>query len=346
MNNFLKDVLDQPDSMRKALESILTKENTNKMEEISKLSFDKVLFTGMGSSHFCNYGADIHLVQNGFASFVQSASQMLHYERNLINESSLLILVSQSGESGEIVRLIENIPENIKVVAITNNPNSTLGKRGNYTFLLGVEDEESVSTRTYLSSIILVNLIAKAITGKIKDIDISEIKDSVDKLEQLLKSYIEISEKMKAFIGVPPYICVIGRGASLSSVRAGALFIREVAKFPSIDFDSGEFRHGPFEMVDENFSGIIFAPEGITCGLNCKLAEDIADKGGKVVLVTNRKIKSALKNILVIEIETVNEYLFPILEIVPIQLFANYVAESKNLEVGKFRWSSKICKIE
>jgi glutamine---fructose-6-phosphate transaminase (isomerizing) len=346
MNSFLKDVLNQPDSLRESLDALISNGSIEKLKGIDGRKFEKIIFTGMGSSHFCNYGASILLNQMGFLSMVMSASEVLHYETNLINEKTLLVLVSQSGESGEIVKLIGKIPTTVTVVAITNNPNSTLGRRGDYTFLLNVAEEESVTTRTYLSSLMIADLLAKALVGQLNEDFINDARNLIDNLEGFLSTHAETSAKIKEFISEPPYFCIIGRGYSLSSVRAGALFIREVAKYPSLDFDGGEFRHGPYEMINKNFYALIFATDGPTYEINVGLAVNIAKHNGKAILVTNRNTEIKDKNILVIEQKASSEFLAPIIEIAPLQLLANILAESKNLEVGKFLLSSKITNVE
>ncbi|MBU3191026.1 SIS domain-containing protein [Clostridium bowmanii] len=346
MNIFLKDVLDQPNSLRKSLETLISSSCIKIMNEINVQEYEKIIFSGMGSSHFCNCAASTFLNQNGYISTVISTSQLLHYEINSINRKTLLVLVSQSGESAEIVKLIEKIPNNITVIAITNNVNSSLGKRGNFVFLLNVPDEEAVSTRTYLSSLIISNLLAKALVGQLNDDFINDVNTSLDNLENFLTSYTETGYLIKNFIQAPTYCCIIGRGYSLPSVHAGALFIRELAKYPSIDFESAEFRHGPFEMVNNGFLAMIFAPDGETYNLNIGLAENIAKHHGKAILVTNRKPQTTNENILVIEQKPCSEFLAPINEIAPLQLLANCLAEAKNLEVGTFLHSSKITKVE
>ena len=169
MNAYLKDVLDQPKSIRNAFANFTCAENLKMMKEISDLKYDKILFTGMGSSHYACYCASIHLNQQGFTSIVTSTSQLLHYEMELINKNTLLFLVSQSGESAEIVNLLGKMPEACAMVAITNNPQSTLAKIADYTFILNLEDEESVTTRTYVSSLVLIDLIAKSITRQLDE---------------------------------------------------------------------------------------------------------------------------------------------------------------------------------
>ena len=168
----------------------------------------------------------------------------------------------------------------------------------------------------------------------------------MDNMEKCTANYRTISDRLKAFLGLPSYLCIIGRGFSYSTVFSGGLFVREVSKFPCISIDSGEFRHGPMEMVDENFTGIVIAPEGATYDTNCNLAINIADKGGKVILITNFPTSIDNKGIMIMQLEPVDEFFSPIADIIPVQLVANYIAECKNLEVGKFRWSSKVTRIE
>ncbi|MCX7745522.1 MAG: SIS domain-containing protein [Clostridia bacterium] len=347
MNSYLKDVFAQPAILRKAFEEYISSESLNKMNQLARKKYHKVIYSGMGGSHYACYGACIELVRNGYNAFVKSAGELLHYEYQLLDENTLLFLVSQSGESAEIVHLIDKIPDSCTVVAITNKPDSTLAKRGNFVFTLNVPDEEAVATRTYLSTIILLGIIAKTMTKGLNDEMIDQFRSAINHIEKFLsKDFEAMKQELKEFIGVPGYICLTGRGFSYSTVLAGGLFIREVGKFPCISIDSGEFRHGPFELIDKDFTGIIVSPEGLTYGINRKLAEDIAKRGGKVLFITNRKTEFKHENIFTVEMENMDEFLAPITEIVPIQIVANNIAENKNIEVGKFRWSSKVVQSE
>ena len=138
-------------------------------------------------------------------------------------------------------------------------------------------------------------------------------------------------------------ISLIGRGNALSSVRAGALFMREVLKFPAMDFDSAEFRHGSMEMVQDDFYAVVFAPTGPTRELNTNLARDIVEKGGHVVLITDQEgTLETVQNLLQIVLPQAEEYASQLLQILPVQLLANAMAEEKHIPVGVFRWGSKI----
>jgi glutamine---fructose-6-phosphate transaminase (isomerizing) len=342
MNRYLSDVLMQPESVRKALAFYEAEGYIEKMNELRKTRFDKVVFAGMGSSHYCNFGAAIHLSSKGINAVAKSAGEILHYDRNSITEKTLLVLVSQSGESGEVVKFLETLPKSVKVVAITNEASSTLGKRGDPTFLLHVASEESVSTRTYLTSWILSGLVARALAGDLDARYLAQIREGVDLLEKLVKSHEEIGARLKAFMPNQRYICYLGRGHSYSTVFGGALFTSELAKYPAMGFDAGEFRHGPFEMVDESYGAMVFAPDGASWDSNVRMAVDIAEHGGKAILVTNRRPAGESKNLLVIEYGRIDEAITPLIDIAAAELFANMVAESKGIEIGKFRWGSKV----
>ena len=332
----------QPASLRKVLASFVSGGNADALKQLNRCEYEKIVFTGMGSSHYCCFGAGILLSWNGKTSIVKSASQILHYEMNLIDEKTLLFLVSQSGESAEIVSIINELPANTKVVAITNNIHSTLAKRADFLFNLDVENEESVTTRTYVASLLVINLIALSLTGKSNTESIDMFSSAIDNMDHFLKEYNESYKRITEFLGSPSFLCVIGRGFSYSTVFAGGLFINEVGKFPCKSIDSGEFRHGPWEMVDDSFAAIILAPKGKTFDLNKKLALDVAALGGKIILVTDEKIEKIHKNVLIVSYPDSNELTSTLIDIIPVQYTANYIAESKNLEVGKFKWSSKI----
>ncbi|SHE29059.1 SIS domain-containing protein [Alkalibacter saccharofermentans] len=344
MNNFIKDVTGQSESLKEGMKSFASKETLEKLNTLKSMGFNRVLFTGMGSSNFCSIPAKNLLIKNGIDAKVESASQILYYEMDSIKKDTLLVLISQSGESVEIVKLISQLPEDIFVVGVTNDPQSTLGKRAQITVVLNVEEEESVTTRTYLSSIMAVGLIGKSLTKDLNDEDIEDLLSAADSLKNLTDQWEGIKTKLMDFIPNPSYLCLIGRGDALTTARAGALFVREVSKFPALDFDSGEFRHGPFEMVDENFAGFIFAQDSHTWDLDLFLAKDGASRGGKIVFVTDKETEES-ENFLPLVIDKIDPLLSPVLQIVPVQLYADQLARNRGFEPGKFRWNTKITTI-
>ena len=107
-NVFLTDVLNQPKDMRRALRFYADFDDV--LGAIRALSPRSVLFTGMGSSHYCAQSTVIRLIQGGIPSRMESAGEILYYEDRSLLGAALTVLISQSGESGEIVDLLKQIP--------------------------------------------------------------------------------------------------------------------------------------------------------------------------------------------------------------------------------------------
>lgn len=348
MSTYLEDILSQPQQLSHALTAYSGSTVRQELDAIRNMQFRELIFAGMGSSNYCALPANVCLAVHGIQSQVISAGELLHYEYGRIKSDTLLCLISQSGESAEIVRLLEKIPADIQVIAVTNDPESTLGKRGNVMLPLGVSNEKSVTTRTYLASVCLTLLIAFTLTGEDMEDAISEFQTAYGKMERYLADSEINTKKLADFSENITGINVMGRGYAMTAVRAGALFFREVARYGATDFDSAEFRHGPMETVDTDFFGIVLAPSGETQELGLNLTREIAKKGGRVVLVTDEEASDPDpdERILLIKLPVVSERYSPFLQILPLQLLANALAEKKGIVAGDFRWGSKITAIE
>lgn len=349
-NFYLEDILSQGKELRTSLSFNRSNQVMEQFKTLSEKGIKKIIFSGMGSSHYCAYGADIRLKQQGINSQVISTGELIYYEKGCIDHGTVLCLISQSGESAETKHLLELVDSDVYVIAVTNQKESTLAKRGNMTFLLNVSDEISVTTRTYVCSLILAEMIAAAICKEDVCSIMDKYEEAIQGMDRYLENYEKESIKMKEFCRGIREISLIGRGNALSTVRAGALFFREVSKFPALDFDSAEFRHGPMEMVQDGFYAMVFAPAGKTCDLEIKMAKDISIKGGKVLLVTDTgeisKEISEDKNILTVILDRTEEYASQILQVIPVQLLANAIAEVRGLQPGIFRWGSKVMTVE
>lgn len=339
-NEFLEDVLCQPEAMRKAMSYY--KEYQPLLDEIAALQYRKVLFCGMGSSHYCSLPAVIRLNTGGISARVESASEILYYEYNDITPDTLLILTSQSGESGEIVSLLDKLPASQTVIGITNEPDSRLGKRADICLEMHVEPEQAVSTRTYLASLILSDMVASALLKDSVVASLQRSAEAIDVLEDFLQDHVSMQNQIGEFFGHPNTLCYIGRGPALASAESGALFTRETAKYPALAFDSAEFRHGPFEIIDENFCAIVFAPEGITSKLQINLVEAISKHMGKVILITDMDVHFDSERILVFRHTAVPENYAVLVQIAAAQLFANDMALHLGHTPGVFRQSAKV----
>lgn len=346
-NAFETDVELQPESIAEALRFYEAQSYFEQIRDLAENRYDRIVLTGMGSSYAACINAGAMLRSAGLNVFTEVTSDLVHYHRGMITENTLLVMVSQSGHSGEIVELCESISETLPVVAVTNDGECALAKRAQLTLLMNVAPEQIVSTRTYVASQMLMYLFAKAFLGEPKDKVIGQLKESIAYLSKAVEEFSAVQDKMRAHIGVPSYVSLIGRGWSYATAEAGALFIKEGAKSPSIAFEAAQFRHGPIELVSEGFAALLFIPKGQCEQMQCRIAEEICSHGGKVVAVVEKGVELPRHpGILPIRQNYVSQELAVLVNIVAVQAYINYISKDCGYDSGSFRCGSKVTDIQ
>jgi glutamine---fructose-6-phosphate transaminase (isomerizing) len=350
MNKFLKEIFEQPQVLENTLNYFLQEEGKTELEKVTSLwkqgRFDNVLFTGMGSSYFAPHTATCILSNAGIASGILNAGELLHYHLPVLREKTLLVCISQSGESYEIVKILEKIPEGVTCIGITNEANSTLARKSTVALLSKAGKEEMTSTKTYVSTLLVLSVFARAIAGKWKPGSMPELNVAIEAAGKLIESRDQWLDPAMSFLGHPPFVQIIGRGPSYSSVLQGALMLMEAARNPAAGIFGGEFRHGPMEMSKKGFRAIVLAPLGATYGQAIKLTEDITKFGGKVVLITNSPDSFNNPDIHPVRIPCDDEYIFALPAIVPLQFIVNQWAVDEGNEPGNFTMGAKVTTTE
>ncbi len=193
-----------------------------------------------------------------------NAGELLHYHLPLLRQRALLTCISQSGESYEIIKILEKIPEGLPWVGITNEENSKLAKNAPIALLSKAGREEMTSTKTYVSTLMVLSVFTSVLTGGWKTGSMTDLRTAIDAVEKLINKRNEWLAPVMDLLGHPSFVQIIGRGPSYSSVLQGALMIMEAARNPAAGIYGGEFRHGPLEMAKKGFRAVILAPLGAT----------------------------------------------------------------------------------
>lgn len=348
MDIYLQDVLHQPEALVKAIEIYFSEGYIKKVKSIIK-SFrisanSSLYFTGMGSSLHSAYGPVMFLNSNSVRAFCKSSSDFLYYGTDLVKEDDVVVIISQSGESIEVIKLVNELrKKKIKnILLVTNSVNCCVGKKIKKIVPMCLEPEDFVATRTYLSSVIINMIIAYLITGK----SLVPLKDELDAvlitMSEYLKNYKKNSKMIEEFLGDVNHLEFLGRGPGYASALVSALCMKEYSKIPNEAMELGEFRHGPFEIVNKDFKAFVFAPKGITYDISIKAAQDLAGKGAKVVLVTNGDPDFINRNILTVCLKGGNEYLSQIRDFLPHQLLNQALADKLNVRKDGWIYGNKV----
>ncbi len=350
MNKFLKEIFEQPQALEDTLKYYLHEDGKVQLKKVSDLwkqgKLNNILFTGMGSSFFAPYTASCILSSFGIASNNINAGELLHYHLPRLKPDTLLVCISQSGESYEVVKILEKKHPGIKCIGITNEEKSTLANKSDLVLLSKAGNEEMTSSKTYVSTLLVLHIFSQVISGSWSQESVAGLNTIIEAVSRLIDRREKWLSSVMTFLGQPHFVQIIGRGPSYSSVLQGSLMVMEAARNPAAGMLGGEFRHGPLEMAKNGFRAILLAPIGDTFDQSVKLAADITKFGGRVVLITNSHDEIKNPEIFTINIPCQDEYLFPVAAIVPLQFIVNQWAVESGHEPGNFIMGAKVTTTE
>ena len=304
-----------------------------------------VVFTGMGSSLFAAYPAQAYLTEHGIRALVWETAELVHHHLKILRSDTLLVVVSQSGQTAEVLRLLNSLPPKVRVIAVTNREASPLAKRGSLMLPLMAGDQTAVSTKTYTCSVAVLMYLAWAIAGQAPNSLTQEVMRAAEAQESLLDRREVLMPPIVEFFNRPPYAALMSRGPDLATAYQGALMLKEVARLAAEPISAAQFRHGPMEIINPAHRYILLAREGNTANLVLKLARDIGKANGRVVLFTDRPYEDPI-NVQVVRVDPLRFGLGTLVDTVYLQLVAHDAALRAGLEPGKFEIAENVTREE
>jgi glucosamine--fructose-6-phosphate aminotransferase (isomerizing) len=304
-----------------------------------------VVFTGMGSSLFAAYPAQAYLTEQGVRALVWETAELVHHHLKVLRPDTLLVVVSQSGQTAEVLRLLESLPAKARVLAVTNVEASPLAKRAKLLLPLMAGGQVAVSTKTYTCSVAVLMYLAFAIAGKAPSPLTQEVMRAVEAQEKILERREVLMPPIEEFFNRPSYVALMSRGADLASAHQGAMMLKQVARLAAEPMSAAQFRHGPMEIINPNHRYILFARQGKTGKLLLKLASDIRKSSGRVLLFTDMPFDD-LMNMRLVGVEPLRLGLGTLVDSVYIQLLAYDAALRAGLQPGKIEIAENVTREE
>ncbi|MBV9763138.1 MAG: SIS domain-containing protein [Acidobacteriaceae bacterium] len=305
-------------------------------------SSKRIIISGMGGSLFAAIPLSYFFAARGVEAPVVESSELLYYHTETFNADTAVILVSRSGESVEATKLLTVLQQaRAKVVGVVNVPGSTLARNAASTVTMGSPADELVAIQTYTATIVTLLLLGSAyfldLYGGMK----AELDATIEALAGWIPECFHWSGGWPSFFASTTPLYVLGRGASLASVGAGTLLFHEVAKMPAVGMSGAQFRHGPVEVVDEQFRAVVFGSQGVSRDIDHALAEDLLEAGANV-----RWVGPAVSNSRATQLcawpEGMPERFAPVAEIIPMQIAAYRTAQWRGVPLGRFRLAPMI----
>lgn len=277
------------------------------------------------------------------------------YRDPLLNKKTLLLLISQSGETADtLAALREGKKKKARIISICNVVDSSMVRYSDgviYTHAgpeIGVASTKAFTTQLvvlYLLSLHLGKLNKRLSTDKEKRL----IKDLV-KLPHQVEKILEEDSKIRTIAHQYMNYCdflYLGRGINYPIALEGALKLKEISYIHAEGYPAGEMKHGPIALIDEQMPVVVLISKGITFDKIMSNVEQVKSRGGKIIAVAakiSKEIKSKADTI--IEIPENNSYLMPVLFTIPLQLLAYHIAELKGTDVDQPRNLAKSVTVE
>lgn len=309
----------------------------------------RIFFTGMGASFFAALPAVSRLEQQGFRVHAVESSELLHYGSRALQPSDLGILISRSGRSAEVLRLANTMrAAGMTVIGVTNIADGPLQQVADLTLLIGAHADQLIAVQTYTGTVLTLLLLAEQVLSE----GSAQFGNACSAALPTLSAYIEESlrgaESWRELMDGPGALYLLGRGPALASAHEGALLMHETAKTPAIGLSSGQFRHGPVEVVSDQFRAIVFGTSPQTRTIDRALAEDLVSMGAKVRWIGPAKPPRLGHG----EVEPLVTWpelgpafapmLASLFEIVPVQVAAYTLALWRGITPGDFRYASEV----
>ncbi len=338
MNILASNIHGQPDSLANTLR-YLSGEGAAAMKEAAALlrSASKIVITGMGASLFASIPLQYHLSSLGLNVVAIEAAELLHYLGHAWKDA-VVIMISRSGESVEIAKLLEKMKGSVPVIGVSNEPKSLLARTADISLSIASLHDQIVAIQTYTGTLLTLHLLGSHLTDSFNSA-VKEVHGLLPTLASLVEANMSSITHWDAFLTPPASLYLLARGASLASAYEGALLFHEVSKSPAVTMPIASFRHGPVEVVDQQFRAAIFAPQDHTREFNLALAHDIVRFGGQVRVIGQPGSSHQLEWT---SVPAASSTLAPIFEIVPLQAAAYQLAVLRGIEPGSFRFAPQV----
>ncbi len=333
---YLRDILDQPQALEHTLAALELSPALQLIAgKLRSSDFRTVVLTGMGSSFHALHPIRLALIDQGFAPLMVETGELIHYMTPLFNPRTLIVAVSQSGQSAEIVRLLEVNQHRATVIGVTNTAESQLAQCADAVVPTNAGSESSVSCKTYVAALLALEWLTVVLCNGDLHAAQEEMKRAIPSAQAYLAQWPAHVQRFAELLRGIENLFLVGRGASLAAVGCGALIIKESDHFPAEGMSSACFRHGPFEMLSEKTFVLVFAGHERTLDLNARLVQDIRQQGGRAELVSEQSAAPY-------KLPASAKCFRPVLEIFPVQILTLALAAQVGREPGRFERTSKI----
>ncbi len=282
-------------------------------------------------------------------------SSEFRYRRPPIDDRTMIIAVSQSGETADtIAAMEEGRARGAHLLAVTNTVDSSIARKADAQLYTRCGPETSVTTTkcflTQLESYYLFAVHLAARMGRLSDSDAAQLLQPALAIPGQIKTIFEsepnIQQIARKYSQARDFL-FLGRGINYPIALEGALKLKEISYIHAEGYSAGEMKHGPIALIDDKMPVVVIIPNDDLFEKSMSNLKEVESRNGRIIAVTNHataELKSVAAEI--IELPETNRMLTPVLMTVPLQLLAYHIASERGTDVDQPRNLAKSVTVE
>lgn len=347
----LKEIYEQPRAIKDAIHG--NREIIRSVaEEIA--NYDKIIFVAMGTSyHAALVGKSLFQRLAKKVPIVEEASEFRYEFEDLIDDKTLVIAITQSGETADTLAAMKLAKKNgAKVLAVVNVVGSMATRIADLTLYTHAGPEIGVAaTKTYTTQLTVLTMLAielAKVLGTASEDYLEKLEDELMKVPELVELALKHDEALRELAETlkdKRDFFYIGRGISVPTALEGALKLKEISYIHAEGLSAGELKHGPLALLEDGVPVVAINPSGKVFDKMVSNIEEAKARGAMIISLSDREELSRVSDVLV-KMPEVDELLSPIVYVVPLQLLAYHLAVLRGNDPDKPRNLAKSVTVE
>jgi len=355
----LKEIYEQPEVIKKIMNSYLN----NNAIDFSKCNLTKDILKNIEEIYIVACGSAYHVGVN--ASYIiedlarvpvrTDIASEFRYRKPILNKNGLVIIISQSGETADSLAALREAKElGVKTLAIVNVVGSSIAREADYVLYTLAGPEIAVATTKAFSTQLIVSyLLAIELASVKKQIDktkynelLDELSQLPDKIKYILDNDTKRIQRISSKISNAEDAFFIGRGLDYAISLEGSLKLKEISYIHSEAYAAGELKHGTISLIENNTLVIGIATQKEIYEKTISNLTEVKARGGYILTISPSKIGISKVSNYIINIPETNQYFYPSITVIPLQLLSYYISISRGLDVDKPRNLAKSVTVE
>jgi len=358
----LKEIFEQPRAMEDTLRGRLDREqgdvNGHELglpDEVAK-DVKRVILLACGTSHHAAMTGRYYVEKLAKVPAVVELASEFRGREPVVGEGDLVVAVSQSGETLDtLIAAKEAKAKGAKVLAIANVIGSAIPRMADAVFYTHAGPEIGVASTkcftTQVANLLMFGVWLGKRRGTLSDEAARELVEGMARLPQQMKDVLMGTRQLVANLArryvEARDVLFLGRGLSFPLALEGALKLKEISYVHAEGYAAGEMKHGPIALIDSNVPVIVLAPKDPHYERSLSNLQEAKAREAQVIAIATENDEAAREvSHDLIEVPPVAEELTPFLTIVPLQLYAYYVADFKGTDVDQPRNLAKTVTVE